>query len=101
MPQNKRRLQRHQRSRVLRNVARGVVRNWASGRDNSRVCEAIRRTNQAFGTIHGLCNWGRIILGLCVEFDPHSIGVHCIKEDLNLKEILSTLLLNGRGTESQ
>ena len=101
MPKNKRRLQRHQRSHVLRNEARCVVRSRAIGRDSCSVGEATCRTHQAFATIHGLCNWSRIFLCLRVEFDPHSIGINIVKKDLNLENILLALLLNGRGTESQ
>ena len=101
MPQNKGRLQRHQRPDVLRNEARGVVRSRTIGRDNGSVCEATCRTNQAFPTIHSLRDWASIFLPVRVQLDPYGFRVHIIKEDLNLKEILVTLLLNGRGTESE
>lgn len=101
MPKNKRRLQWHPRSHVLRNKTRCVVSSRTNGRDNGRVCEAICRTNQAFTTIHGLCNWSRIFLHVCIEFDLYSIGVQSIKKDLNMGKILLALLLNGRGTKAQ
>jgi hypothetical protein len=48
-----------------------------------------------------LRDWGSVFLCLSVKFDPYSIGVNVVKKDLNLKEILLALLLNGCGTESQ
>lgn len=101
MPQNKRRLQRHERSHVLRNEARCVVSSRASRRNQSSVCEATCRANQDFATIHGLRDWGSVFLRLSVEFDPYSIGVNIVKKDLNLKEILLALLFDDRGAESQ
>lgn len=101
MPQDKRGLQRHERSHVLRNEARCVVSSRASRRNKSSVCEATCRANQAFATTHGLRDRGSVILRLRVEFDLYSIGVNIVKKDLNLKEILLALLLNGRGTEPQ
>lgn len=85
MPQNKRRLQRHQRSYVLRNEARRVVRGWAIGRNNGIVCEAICRTNQAFATIHSVRDWVLLFLRLRVQLDPHGIGIDIIKKNLNVK----------------
>ena len=96
MPQNKRSFQRHGRSRVLRNEARCVVGSRASRRDNGSVCEVTCRANLAFATIHGLRDRGSAFLRLRVEFDPYSIGVKIVKRDLNLKEVLLSLLLNGR-----
>jgi hypothetical protein len=62
VPQNKRRLQRHERSHVLRNEARCVVRSRTSRGNNSSVCEATCRANQDFATIHELRDWGSVFL---------------------------------------
>ena len=85
MPQNKWRLQWHERPRVLRNEARGVVPGWAIGRDNGSVCEATCRTNQAFATIHSVRDWVLVFLRLRVQFHSHGIGIDIIKKNLNVK----------------
>ena len=86
VPENKRRFQRHQRPRVLRNEPRGVVSGWAIGRDNGGVCEATRRTNQAYATIHSVRDWVLVFfLRLRVQFDPHGIRIDIIKKNLNVK----------------
>lgn len=85
MPQNERSLKRHERSYVLRNEARRVVRNRATGWNRSTVGEGTCRSDQAFATIHSLRDWDLIFLRLRVEFDPHGIGIDIIKKNLNVK----------------
>ncbi len=85
MPQNERRLKRHERSCVLRNEARRVVSNRATRRNRSIVGEAICRSYQAFATIHRVRDWAGVLLRLRVEFDPHGIGIDIIKKNLNVK----------------
>ena len=101
MPQNERRFKRHERSYVLRNEARRVVSNRATRRHRSTVGEGICRSDQAFATIHSVRHWVLVFLALRVQFDPHGIGIHIIKKNLNVKHISLALLLDGRGAESQ
>lgn len=101
MPQNERSLKRHERSYVLRNEARSVVSNRATRRHRSTVGEGTCRSDQAFATIHSMRDWVLVFLALRVQFDPHGIGIHIIKKNLNVKQISLALLLDGRGAEPQ
>lgn len=88
-------------SYVVRNEARSVVRRRALRPNDGTVCEAVCHTNQWFSTIHNLGDRTAIFLPLRVQFDAYGFRTHIIKEDLNLEEILLTLLLNGCRTESK
>ena len=57
VPQNERSLKRHERSYVLRNETRRVVRNRATRRNRSTVRKGTCRSDQAFATIHGVRDW--------------------------------------------
>ena len=101
MPQNKRRFQWHQRTCMLRNQARCVVRNRATRRNRNTVGEGVCRSDQAFTAIHSLRGRSPIFLRIRVQLDSHCTGIDIIQKNLNLKNILPALLLNGRWAESQ
>jgi len=101
VPQNKRRFQRHECSDIPRNQARRVVSNRATLRDRSTVAKRTCRSGLAFAAIHNVRDWILVFLRLRIELDTHGIEIDITKKDLNLKEVLRTLFLNGRGAESQ
>ena len=101
MPQNERSLKRHRRSCVLRNEARRVVGNRTTCRKGGTVGECICRSVLRFATSHGEPDWLPVFLCVSVEFDAHSAGIDIVKKNLNVKQILLALLLNGGRAESQ
>ena len=101
MPQNERSLKRHRRSCVLRNEARRVVGNRTTCRNRSTVCESASRSGHSSATCHILRDWVPVFQRLRVEFDANGAGIDIIEKNLNVKQILLALLLNGGRAESQ
>ena len=85
MPQNERRLKRHECSCVLWNEARRVVSDWAACGNRSAVSEGTSGFGRAFATSHGLHDWVAVFLRLRVEFDAYGIGIHIIEKHLDVK----------------
>ena len=101
MPEYERRLERHERSVVRRNQSRRVVGRWTSRRNTKSVQKAAGRTDEALATIHDFADGSVAVLRFSVQFDVHGFGIEIVKKNLNLKEILLSLLFYRRGTKPQ
>lgn len=85
MPQDERRLERHGCSFMMRDEARRVISNRATGRNRSTVGEGVRGSREGFATRHFLRERFPVFLGIRVEFDLHGIAIDIIKINLNVK----------------
>jgi len=85
VPQNERRLKRHERSRVLRNEPRRVVSSRANRQNRSAVSEGARRSGHTLATNHRVRDWALVFLPIRVKFDTHGVGIEIIKKNLNVK----------------
>jgi len=86
---------------VLRDDARSIVGDRATRWNKSTVSEGTRCSDQAFAAIHSERAWVAVFLWLRVQFDLHGIGIDVIKKNLDVEYIFLSLLLDGRGPESQ
>ena len=81
MPKNERSLKRYKCSSMPRNETRRVVRNRATRRSRSPICEGTRRFDRRS---HDSLHRGSVtvLLRLRIQFHRHSIGIDVIKKDL-------------------
>lgn len=96
MPQDQASFQRHQRSPMVGNDARGVIRSTTISWDLGCVCETVFDATEGFAPCHDKRGWAGAVLPIGVEFDPYRVGIHLIAADLNLEKESLTLLSNGR-----
>ena len=101
MPQNERRLQRHERPAVLGNKPRSVVSGGASLGKNGGVGKAVCRADEMLTAMQRLRDWSIAVLSFGVEFDPHGIGIEIVEKDLNVKRELPVFLFDGGAAKTQ
>ena len=93
VPEYERSLQRHERSVVLGNQPRSVVRTRTRRRNRESVQETVGGTDEALAAIHDVADGRAAILRFRVEFDFHAIGIEIVKESLHLEEMLAVLVV--------
>src|SRR5271165_4177246 len=85
---------------MVRNETRCVVSDRTGGRNTRVVQETVRRTDQPFGTIHGMSGRGTTVLPFCVKLRRDGVRVEIVQKDLSLKQVLPLLLFDRRRAKS-
>jgi hypothetical protein len=101
VPQDERRLQRHECTAVLGNEPRSVISHGTSGRDLGGICVPILRADKATATIHGGSEGSAPVLPFCIQLHTYGIGIEIVKKDLNLEYVLPFFSFKCGGAESK
>jgi hypothetical protein len=93
VPQDKRRLKRHESSTMLRYQPRRVVGRWARCRNDRDVHEPVFGTDETLASAHRIRRRGVAVFPVGVELSTHGLGIEIIKKCLNMKNKLAILLV--------